>query len=112
MTASRYTLHAVGSLGHGSTPGGNEAHPISADASVVHVAFRPLEVELKAEALAVVGDRGLQVLHDEERTDRDEISTRCFGVGPFVAVVVELMLSAPIVRILSLYTEECFSGTG
>jgi hypothetical protein len=35
-----------------------------------------LEVELEAEALAVVGDRGLQILHDEGRPDRREIPIR------------------------------------
>src|SRR4029079_8446433 len=35
---------------------------------------RPLEVELKTETLAIEVDRGLQVSHDEVRSDRDEVA--------------------------------------
>src|SRR6187549_3529449 len=47
----------------------------------------------RALARRVAHDRGLQVLHDEERTDRHEISTRIFAVRRFRAVLVEFMLS-------------------
>src|SRR5437870_4744753 len=56
----------------------HDADPIPAHSGVVRAVVRTLEVELEAEALAVVGDRGLQVLHDEERADRREISLRLF----------------------------------
>jgi hypothetical protein len=46
-----------------------------------------LEVELEAEALAVVGDRGLQVLYDEVRPDGSEISTRLFVLRSASGVV-------------------------
>src|SRR4029079_4501537 len=48
----------------------HDADPIPADAGVVRVVLRTLEVEPEAEALAVVGNRSLQVLDEEERTDR------------------------------------------
>src|SRR5215216_6389721 len=54
----------------------HDADPIPAHSGVVRIAVRTLEVELEAEALAIVGDRRLQVLHDEERTDRNKISAR------------------------------------
>jgi hypothetical protein len=57
-----------------------DANPVSAHLAIVHVSVWTLEVKLKAEALDVVGDRGLEVLHDKERTDRNEIPTRLFGV--------------------------------
>src|SRR5262245_4981836 len=57
----------------------HDADPIPAHSGPERTAVWTLEVELKAEALAVVGDRGLQVLHDEGRPDRREISVRlCF----------------------------------
>jgi len=49
--------------------------------AIVDVVGWTLEVQLEAEALDVVGDRSLQVLHDEERADRSEISFQPFGVG-------------------------------
>ena len=58
----------------------HDADSISAYMSVVRVSFRTLEVKLEAESLNIVGDRGLEVLHDEERTDRSEISTRPVAV--------------------------------
>ena len=57
-----------------------DADPVAVHVAIVDVAVWTLEVELKAEALDVVRDRGLQVLHDEERTDRNEIPARLFGV--------------------------------
>src|SRR5262249_46555943 len=58
----------------------HDADSVSAHLAVVHVSLRTLEVELKAEALDVVGNRGLEVPHDEERTDGDEIPVFPFGV--------------------------------
>src|SRR6185295_10782644 len=52
----------------------HDADAIPAHSGVVRVIARTLEVELKAEALDVIHDRGLQVFHDEERADRREIS--------------------------------------
>jgi hypothetical protein len=58
----------------------HDADSVSAHSAVVRVLVWTLEVKLEAEALDVVGDRSLQILHDEERIDRNEISTRPFGV--------------------------------
>src|SRR6267142_4036684 len=58
----------------------HDADPIPAHSGPKRAVVWTLEVELKAEALAVVGDRGLQVLHDEGRPDRSEISRRPLGV--------------------------------
>src|SRR6266700_3534709 len=51
----------------------HDADPVSAHMAVVRVSVRTLEVKLEAEALDVVGDRGLEILHDEARIDRSEI---------------------------------------
>src|SRR5437867_233347 len=53
----------------------HDADPIPANSGVVRVALWTLEVQLEAEALAVVGDRGQQVAQDDERSDRSEIPT-------------------------------------
>src|SRR6516165_6387067 len=58
----------------------HDADPVSAHMAVVRVPVRTLEVKLEAEALDVVGDRSPEIFHDEERTDRSEISTRPFGI--------------------------------
>src|SRR5262249_125273 len=58
----------------------HDPDPVPAHSGVVLAVVRTLEVEVEAEALAVVGDRGLQVLYDEERTDRREISARLFAI--------------------------------
>src|SRR5256885_16881708 len=47
----------------------HDADPVPAYVAIVHVFGWALEVQLETEALDVVGDRGLQVLHDEERTN-------------------------------------------
>jgi hypothetical protein len=60
-----------------------------------------LEIELEAEALAVVTDRGLEILHDEGRPDRREIPIRVFvlraggsGIG-HVCAHGDLVLACP-----------------
>jgi hypothetical protein len=58
----------------------HDADPVSAYMAVEWVSVRTLKVELEAEALDVVGDRGLEIPHDEARIDRSEISTLRFGV--------------------------------
>ena len=47
----------------------HDADPIPAHLAIVDIDRWTLEVQLEAEALDVVGDRGLQVLHDEEWTN-------------------------------------------
>src|SRR5258705_799083 len=54
----------------------HDADAVAAHSGVVRVVGWTLEVELKAKALDVVGDRDLQGFHDEKRPDRREISTR------------------------------------
>src|SRR5438105_14581674 len=54
----------------------HDADRVPAHVAIVHVAWWTLEIQLEAEALDVVGDRGLQVLHDEERTDGSEVHAR------------------------------------
>src|SRR5688572_21746655 len=58
----------------------HDADAVPAYSGVVRVVVWTLEVELKAEALDVVRDRDLQVLHYEKRADRREISTRLVGL--------------------------------
>ena len=74
----------------------HDADPVSAHMAVVRVSFRTLEVKLEAEALDVVGDRGLEILHDEEWTDRREISTRPFGVWALRSGLGRVHALAPI----------------
>src|SRR5512143_3253944 len=57
----------------------HDADPVPTHVTVVDVVGRPLEIQREAEALDVVRDRGLQILHDEERADRSEISFYCRG---------------------------------
>src|SRR5262245_41470584 len=66
----------------------HDADPVPAHSGIERAAVWTLEVELEAEALAVVSNRGLQILHDEERSNRNEIATRrfaglavCIGLG-------------------------------
>src|SRR5262249_13788988 len=60
----------------------HDADPIATHLAVVHVVVWPLEVELEAHVVGVIGRRRLQVFHDEGRTDRNEISSRLFaGLG-------------------------------
>src|SRR5262245_50616820 len=54
----------------------HDTDPIPAHSGPERAPVRALEVELEAEAVAVIGDRSLQVLHDEGRPDRHEISIR------------------------------------
>ena len=56
-----------------------DADPIPGHAGVERLVAGTLEVELKAEAVNVISDRGPQVLHDEERTDRHEVFGRPFA---------------------------------
>src|SRR5262249_549664 len=56
----------------------HDADPIPAHSGPERAVVWTLEVELKAEALAVVGNRSLQVLHDERRPDRREVFVHTF----------------------------------
>ena len=46
--------------------------PVAHHQRVIHVVGRPLEIELEAEPIAVVGNRRLQVFDDEKRGDGEE----------------------------------------
>src|SRR3954469_6380871 len=58
----------------------HDAGLVAAHPAVVRVILWTLEVQLETEALDVIRDRRLQVLDDEERSDRREVSVRLFGV--------------------------------
>src|SRR5204863_6787100 len=81
----------------------HDADPVPAHAAIVDIVGWTLEVQLEAESLDVVGDRGLQVFHDEERTDGSEVF-RCFGAGVHALELPSgagLRLTAPASRCTS-----------
>jgi hypothetical protein len=59
-----------------------DADRIPRDFGPERAVVRTLVVELEAEALALEGDRGLQVLHDEVWCNRNEIHARSFARRP------------------------------
>jgi hypothetical protein len=69
-----------------------------------------LEVELEAEALAVVGDRGLQILHDEGRPDRREISIRLFALPAVRSGVGRVRAHGGIHHSVASSANDCFDN--
>ena len=65
----------------------HDPHPIAAHAGPEWTVAWTLEVELEAEAVTVIIDRGLQVSDDEGRSDRREIATRLVGCRRLVGKI-------------------------